>query len=82
MESDVVFAHELIELHVLLILPPLFPLISVISRNRDVANRCVEPDIENLVRELIERDRCSPFEITCNASAMKTFIKQSSSESL
>ena len=82
MESDIVFAHELIELHILLILPPLSPLISVISSDRDVANRCIEPDIENLVRELIERDRCSPFEITCNAASMKTFIKQSSSESL
>lgn len=74
MESNVVFAHELIKLHILLVLPPLPPLISVISCDRDVANWSVKPHIENFIGELFKRDSGSPFEVTCNAPTMKTFI--------
>lgn len=75
MESHVVFSHELIQLHILLVLPPLLPLVGVPSSDRDITDRSVKPDIEHFVGELIDGNFGSPLEITRNASAEQTFLE-------
>ena len=40
MEVDVVLAHELIQVNVLLVEPPLLPLLSVVRGDTDVADTC------------------------------------------
>ena len=39
-EVDVVLAHELIQVNVLLVEPPLLPLLSVVRGDTDVADTC------------------------------------------
>lgn len=39
-KRNVVFGHELIELHFLRVLPPLLPLISVAGSDRQIATDC------------------------------------------
>ena len=57
MEGDVVFAHELEEFHLLGVDPPfLVLLLEVVGSDGDVADGGVEPDIEHLLSELLERD--------------------------
>jgi hypothetical protein len=41
-------AHELVQLHILRVLPPLPPLLSVPRGDGQVANRGVEPHVEHL----------------------------------
>ena len=76
MERDVVLAHELIELDIsLLVLPPLFPEVSVGRRDRDIADRCIEPDIEDLVCELVDGDFGAPLEIASDAPAEQALLE-------
>ena len=67
-ERDVVLAHELVELDILLVLPPLLPLVGVGGCNRDVTNRGIEPDIEDLLSEFLDRDRRAPLKVASDAS--------------
>ena len=82
MESSVVFAHELVQLDILRILPPLLPVFvlssQVVGGDRDVADRSVKPDIEHLV--LVIRHLSAPLQIPGDTSTMETFIQQLSSE--
>ncbi len=51
------FAHELEEFHLLRVDPPfLVLLLEVVGSDGDVADGGVEPDIEHLLSELLERD--------------------------
>lgn len=50
MELDVVFAHELLLLH-LLVLPPVAPLVSLVRCDRDLADWRVKPHLEHFVLE-------------------------------
>lgn len=52
-EGYVVFAHELVELNVVVVLPPLFPFLAVVSSDTQIANRCIKPHIEHLVAILL-----------------------------
>ena len=62
MEGDVVFSHELEKLYFLWVDPPfLVLLLEVVGSDGDVADGGVEPDIEHLLSELLERDRNAPF---------------------
>ena len=69
-ERYVVLAHELVQLNIFLILPPLFPLVCVISCYRDVTNRGVKPHIEDFVCKLFDGDWCAPLEVASNAPAI------------
>ena len=80
MERDIVLTHELVELDVLLVLPPLFPLVSVGSCDGDVTNWRVKPNVENLVLKFLKRDSSSPFEITSDATTKETLLKHRVSE--
>lgn len=63
-ERHVVLAHELVQLDLVRVLPPLFPLGGVVGRNRKVSNRRVEPNVKDLLPESVHRHRDTPFEIT------------------
>jgi hypothetical protein len=55
-EIDVILSHELVELNVLRIEPPLFPIFRVASRNRRIADRSIkllELSIGLMVCELV-----------------------------
>lgn len=68
MERNIVLAHELVELHLIRVLPPLFPLRGVVGGNRKITDRSIEPDVKHLVPESIQRDGYAPFEVTRDAS--------------
>lgn len=74
-ESDVVFAHELVKFDLCFILPPFFPLRGVASSDRDVTDWRVEPNIEHFVLVVFVRHGGSPLEVTSNASADKTALE-------
>ena len=64
-EGNVILAHELIELDVLWVLPPEFPIVlDVVSSNGKVANWSIVPDIEDLLFELFKWDSSTPFEVS------------------
>ena len=75
MESDVVFAHELIEFDLAVVLPPLFPFIGIVGCDRDVTNWRIEPHVEYLLFVFVKRDWCSPFEISSDAAANQTSLQ-------
>ena len=76
MECRVVFAHELVQLHVLLVLPPLLPLIDVVCCDGDVANWSVKPHVKDLVLEFVDRDRRAPFKVSRDHSFNQTVFKE------
>ena len=80
MESDIVLAHELIQLDVVLVLPPLLPEVCVGRRDRNIADRSIEPDIEDLVGELVDGDFGAPLEIASDASAEQALLEHGSRE--
>jgi len=59
-ELNVVFAHELLLLD-LLVLPPITPVVGLISRDRDLAYRGVEPNLKHLRFEPFYRYGCTPL---------------------
>jgi len=79
-ESDVVLAHELVQLDVLGVLPPALPLVHVVGSNGNVADRSIEPHIEDLLAVLLKRNRGSPLEVTRDASALETTLQEVVSE--
>jgi hypothetical protein len=74
-ESDIVLAHKLEQFHVLFVLPPLLPLVSIACSNRDVADRSIEPNVEHFLFELFKRYRGSPLKVPSDASAEKTVLE-------
>ena len=64
MERDVVLSDELEQVRSLGIEPPLLPVVREVGCNRYVADRSVEPDIEDLVLVARFRNGNAPLEIT------------------
>lgn len=53
MEGDVIFTHELVKLHLFVVLPPFLPVVFVIgSGDGDIADGSVEPHVKHLVTVL------------------------------
>ncbi len=77
-EGYVIFAHELVKLDVLRVLPPLLPVfLCIAGSNGQVADGGIEPHIEDLVGILLQWDGCAPFEVTGDASTLQTLLKKS-----
>lgn len=76
MESQVILSHELVQLHVLSVLPPLLPLVAVVGGDRDVADGGIEPNIEDFVSILFERHGSSPLQVAGNTSFHETALKE------
>jgi hypothetical protein len=56
-------------------LPPfLIVFLQKVGSDRDIAYRCIEPDIKDLVLELFNRHRYTPFEISSDALRLKTHV--------
>lgn len=47
-EWYIILAHKLIKLHIVRVLPPLFPIIRITRGDWHITNRCIKPHIENL----------------------------------
>ena len=78
MEGNVVFAHELVELNIIGVLPPLVPvLLCIAGSNRQVTDGSIEPHIKNFVGILLQGDGGAPLEVTGDASALQTLFKKS-----
>merc|ERR1740139_800255 len=75
-ESQVVFAHELDKFDVFGVHPPLFPLVSVVGSDRDIANWRVKPHIENFVGVLFKWDGRTPFQVSGDGSGKETLLHQ------
>lgn len=77
MERNIIFAHELIKLDVVVFIdpPPLVILLKQISRDRNVSYWRVEPYIENLLFELLQRNTHTPFQISSNAFGLEPFLQ-------
>ena len=73
-ESNVVLAHELVQLDILLVLPPLFPLVGVSSRDRKVADGSIEPDIEDLMLEFFDGNGRAPLQIASDAPTVESLL--------
>ena len=71
MEWDIVLSDELEKLCILRIPPPVFPVFNLVSCYRDVSDRSIEPDIEDLVLIAWLVDRDSPLQIAGDASLLK-----------
>lgn len=74
-EGNIVFAHKLIELHVVWVLPPLFPIGGVSRSDAGVADGRVKPDVEHLALETREGHGRTPLEIASNAARAQAFLQ-------
>jgi len=85
-EGCIVLTHELVELDLLRVLPPLSPVLivgsEVVACNRDVADWCIEPDIEDLVLIVVSWNRSAPLQVSCDASAMEALFEKFLGEEL
>lgn len=75
MEGNVILAHELVQLDVLRVLPPLLPVIGIVGSNRGVTNRGIEPDIKDLTLPTRERDGGTPLQVTSNATQLEPLLE-------
>ena len=86
MESSVILSHKLIELNIIIILPPCFPIIifkigaQVSSSNRYITDWSVEPNIKHFIFIILMGNWSTPFQISCDAPSMKTFFQEIVSE--
>jgi len=74
-EGNVVLAHELVELNILGVLPPLLPLLGVSCCDRRVADGGIEPDVEDLTLPARKGNRGTPLEVTGNAAQLKALLE-------
>lgn len=74
-ELNVVFAHELVLLD-LLVLPPITPVVGLISCDRDLAYRRVEPNLKHLRFEPFYRNGSTPLKITGYAAFFQPNFEQ------
>lgn len=77
--TPTVLAHELVQLNVIRVLPPLLPLVRVLLGHRDITNRGIKPHVNNLVLELFVlvgvADRWhsdTPLEVTSNRAGLES----------
>jgi len=68
-EGNVVLTHKLDKFNIFLVLPPLLPIISVASSDRDVANWCIKPHIEHFFGVFFKGHGSSPFKVSSDAAA-------------
>ena len=75
MESDVILAHELVQLNIISrVKPPFFPLIVIVCRNRYVPNRSIEPHIEHFLFKFFKWYWGAPLQVTGNAATDQTLV--------
>ena len=75
MEGNVVLSHELVELYFVVVPPPLrVVLLQEVGGDRNIANRRIEPNIEHLLFELLERQRDSPFQVSSYTLWLKPHV--------
>jgi hypothetical protein len=80
MEGGIVLSHELIELNIFVVLPP-FPVIiilsaEIVSSNGNIANWCIEPNIEDFFFEPFLWDWASPHEVTSDAPCYESTVDE------
>lgn len=76
-EGDVVLAHELVELHVLRVLPPPLPAgVGVVGSDRQIPDGGIIPHVEYFVLVVFPRDRRAPLQVACDAAALQAFLQQ------
>lgn len=73
MERHIVLAHELIQLHILWISPPLLPVLGVVGCDGHIANASIEPHIHDFVIVSLKRNRCTPFQISRDTARLQAF---------
>lgn len=73
MELNIVLAHELLLLH-LLVLPPVAPVVRVVRGDADVADRGVKPHLEHLVFEPGDWNGRAPLEVTRDAPLFEPYF--------
>ncbi|KAI3479573.1 hypothetical protein L1887_58385 [Cichorium endivia] len=66
-EAHVVLAHELVELDVVRVLPPLLPLVGVVCGDARVADGRVEPHVQHLVLHALDGDGHTPLEVRASS---------------
>ena len=67
-EGLVVLGHELPVLHIIRVLPPLFPVLQLLGRDADVPDGGDQTDVEDLVLQPREGDRGFQFQVNGDAS--------------
>jgi len=75
MELDIVFAHELLVLH-LLVLPPIAPVVGLVRSNTNLANGCIKPHLEYFVFKSFNWDWSAPFKVTSDATLFKAYFQE------
>ena len=71
MERDVVLSNELEEVNVLRLLPPIPPVVGIVSGDGYVAYWGVEPYVEDLVLVAFLWNGNAPLEIPCYATLLE-----------
>jgi len=75
MEGNVILAHELVQLDILGVLPPLLPILGISSRDRRVTDRSIKPHIKHLALPTRQGDRGTPLQVTGNTTQLESLLE-------
>lgn len=75
MEGNVILAHELVQLDILRVLPPLLPILGISSCDRRVTDRSIKPDIKHLALPTRQGDRGTPLQVTGNTTQLESLLE-------
>jgi len=77
MKGNIILTHELEQLHILRVFPPLFPLICIVSSNGQIPYWSIKPNIKHLILKLLQRHGCPPFQVPCDAPSLQPSVDPS-----
>lgn len=73
-EGNVVLSDELVQVYVLWVLPPGFPVFNEVRSDRRVSNRSIEPDVHDFLFPARQGNRCAPLQISRYASVSQASL--------
>ena len=72
MERHIIISHELPVLHIVRVFPPLLPVFRVLRCDANITDGRVEPHVENLVLEALQRHLGAPHQVPGDAPGLET----------
>lgn len=77
MERDVILPNELVEVNILRVLPPQFPVFHEVRSDRWIANRRIKPYVHHFMFPTRERHRRTPLQVSSDATVTQTSLDPS-----
>lgn len=74
MKWYIILGHELVELDLVWILPPFFPVWCITTSNTGITYGSIKPNVHNFMFKALFRNRCTPLKISGNTSILQSLF--------